>query len=465
MKNIEIEENPLLTDRIQLSISINFITKKCKDGSDNIGGLSDECYYNSVLKEYLKLKKKYNIRYDRIKSQYYIEVPEECYKDKFPFCSHIRLRMNNPYTITTEFNFTRLVRKYAMETDSFDSDYDKSIRVADDNYINRRVWGRWDTHLIKNLAVDIPEMAFNLASHIINQYIPDFERSYEVVTVKQVEFNKDYFVGHHKSADVLHQLMYFIISSSGVEWINKLSGYGISVYKAERSNVEETRFYGDHYNPTLKFPIAKGIFFKIYRKTTDDIRFEITFQKEFIKRKFKKQGFDAVYDRLRTISKDFLKKADFKNVLKDAIDNSYSDHFSIVDNMYKFLDLTYPELSSIADSYTYKNPITDPDIIRFVKGNKRLRGLFVSSYLGNGKRILIFNPEKAKKIRLNKFDYNKYDNKYLIDLYNEYRKNNPEDRLFLKADGKTFVHKGKYHKRDLKHNNWKRPIPYDFIKN
>ncbi len=52
----------------------------------------------------------------------------------------------------------------------------------------------------------------------------------------------------------------------------------------------------------------------------------------------------------------------------------------------------------------------------------------------------------------------------MIDLYNEYRKNNPEDRLFLKADGKTLVHKGKYHKKDLKHNNWKRPIPYDLYK-
>ena len=39
MKNIEIEENPLLTDRIQLSISINFITKNCKDGSVNINPL------------------------------------------------------------------------------------------------------------------------------------------------------------------------------------------------------------------------------------------------------------------------------------------------------------------------------------------------------------------------------------------------------------------------------------------
>ena len=42
-------------------------------------------------------------------------------------------------------------------------------------------------------------------------------------------------------------------------------------------------------------------------------------------------------------------------------------------------------------------------------------------------------------------------------------KNNPEERLFLGNDGKTFIHKGKYDKKDLGSDNWKRPIPYDFI--
>jgi len=464
MNNIDIEENVLMTDRIQLSISIPYIIPNFKDGSENIEGRSNECYYDTVFNEYLKNKKNSGVRYDKAKRQYYIEVPEECYNDKFPFCSHIRLRMNNPYTITIEFNFNRLVRKYAMETDSFNIEYDKSIRVADDNYINKRVWKKWDSNLIKNLAVDIPDIAFNIASYVINQYIQDFDTDYKTLTVKQIEFCKDYFVGHHRSSDVLHQIMQFIISSSGVEWINKLSGYAISVYKSEESENEETRFYGDHYNPTLKFPIAKGIFFKIYRKTTDHIRFEITFQKGFIKRKFGKQSYDYVYDKLRKISKNFFKNADFKIVLKEAIDNSYSDHFSIIDNLYKFIDLTYPELSSIADSVTYKNPITDPDVRQFIKGNKRLKNLFVNSYLGNGKRILIYNPEKAIKTRLSKLFDNKYDNKYKIDLYKKYRSNNPEDKLILSSDGKTFTHKGKHHKKDLKYKGWKRPIPYDFVK-
>jgi len=289
MDKTDIDENPLLADRIQLSISINFIivnirweeltNKKIvvhylKDKVVNEEGFTALTFYQNIFSEYLKDKKRFGVRYDGGKKQYNIEVPEECYNGKFPFCSHVRLRLDNPYTATTEFNFNRLLRKYAKETDNFNDDYDKSIRVADDNYINKRVWEKWDSYLVKGLAESIPDIAFKLADYIIKQYITDFERSYEVVTVKQVEFNKDYFVGHHKSADVLHQLMYFIISSSGVEWINKLSGYAISVYKAEESNNKETRFYGDHYNPTLAFPIAKGVSFKIYRKTTDDIRFE-----------------------------------------------------------------------------------------------------------------------------------------------------------------------------------------------
>ena len=69
------------------------------------------------------------------------------------------------------------------------------------------------------------------------------------------------------------------------------------------------------------------------------------------------------------------------------------------------------------------------------------------------------------KKRTNKLAYNKYDNEFIVDLYKDYRKNNPEERLFLSSDGNTFVHKGKYDKKDLGSDSWKRPIPYDFIKN
>jgi len=346
--------------------------------------------------------------------------------------------MDIPYTVTTEFNFTRLIRAFAVCDGSFNFDYDKSIRVADDNYINKKIWPNWNTNLIKNLSGKIKDYGLAFAKKIINQYIEDFDLEYKTVTVKQIEFNKDYFVGHHKSSDVLHQIKYFINSSSGVEWINKLSGYGLSVYKTDKSESESPRYYGDLYNPTMKFPIAQGIYFKIYRKTTDHIRFEITFQKKFILKQLGKQGFEFVYPRLRKIAKEFFRKADFKNILQIAIDNSYSDHFSIIKNLFEILDLSYPELSSIADSVTFGNPISDIETINFIKGNKRLRHLFDRKYLRNGKKIYVWNPTNIDKVKKPLLLKPSPEN---LKLYRDYKKSFPEDRFFLGWDGKTFVHK------------------------
>jgi len=436
LKNLIFDSNPLLADRIQLSISIKFIVE------NDLLGKDFESYCQSIFNEYNKEKKNFNIRFDKVKRQYYIEVPEDFYTEKYPFFSHVRLRMNNPFTVTAEFNFIRFIREFAKDYKGFNKDYDLSVRIADDNYINKRVWKDWDSYLIKCCSGCIPDLAKKFADFIIKGYIEDFDRIYEIVTIKQIEFNRDFYVGCHKSGDVLHQLMYFIISSSGVEWVRRLRGYAISCYNAEKDNTEETRFYGDQYTPTLKFPVAKGIFFKIYRKTTDDIRFEITYQKGYIKRKYKKESFDFVYPRLRKECKDFFRRADFITILKCSLDNSYSDNFSIIDNLYNFLDLTYPELSSIADSVTYGNPISDPDIIRFIRGNKRLRNKFIRSYLGNGKRILIYDPINAYSFRKEKIiEYGKQDN-LTIRLWRDYKRAYPNERVFVSRDGNKLIHKG-----------------------
>ena len=51
-----------MADRIQLSISIPYIINNFKDGSENIKGVSDECYYDTVFNEYLKNKKLKELR-------------------------------------------------------------------------------------------------------------------------------------------------------------------------------------------------------------------------------------------------------------------------------------------------------------------------------------------------------------------------------------------------------------------
>jgi hypothetical protein len=433
MVEFEFNENPLIADRIQLSISIPFILYQDK------GEVDQYSYISSVFKEYLSNKLEYNVLYDKIKRQYYIGVDDDLYQLDYPFCSHTTLRMDLPFTMTTEFNFTRLIRMFSEKDPSFDIDLDKSIRIADDNYINKRVWPEWNSNTIMSLAENIPKYAVGLAEKIINEYIEDFDLKYKTVTIKQIEFNKDYFVGHHKSSDVLHQLMYYIISSSGVEWINKLSGYGLSVYNTEKNVSENLRFYGDLYNPTLKFPIAKGVYFKIYRKTTDDIRFEITFQKQFILRVLKKQGFDFVYPRLRKIAKEFFRKAEFKKILQYAVDNSYSDHFSIIDKHYEFMENINPELGNIMDSVTFGNPISDIETINFIKRNKNIRNLFDRKYLDNGRKIYVYNPKNSVKV---KKPLMKKPDDFILKLYQDYKKSYPKDRVFMGWDCKTIVHKG-----------------------
>ena len=441
MKINEIIERPLLMDRIQLSCSIPYIISLDRNKREITENKDELSYYQSVFYEYLKNKKEFGIYYDKAKKQYYIEVPESDYKKDFPYISHVRLRLDNPYTITIEFNFIRFL-KYTIEPNSaYNKEYDLSIRITDDNYIDEKIWTNWDSHLIKNLALQIPDICKWFSEKIIKLYIEDFSRKYTVLTVKQIEFNKDYNVGHHNSADVLNELMKFIISSSGVEWINYLSGHAISVYKAKEKDNTARQFYGDHYNPTLKFFVAKGFYFKIYRKTTDHIRFELTIQKEFIKKKFKKHSFEYVKEPLRKIGKDFFKKSDFIGKLNESIDNSYSDHFSIVDNVYKFLDKTYPELSHITDCVSHLNPIQDPEVIHFIQSNKRLRPYFERLYLKNGKKILIYSTIKKEVVRKHKIEYDSDKKKYMHDLWKNYKKLYPEDKIYVKNELNGFIHK------------------------
>lgn len=439
INDLSIEENYLLPDRIEFSVSTKFIVKSDLDSRDF------ESYCQAVFMEYLKDKKGYCIYKDKAKNQYYIQVPEDCYKERFPFISNVRLRINNPFTVTLEFNFARFIRYYVEDGSDFDKDYDLSIRVAEDNYINNRVWKGFDYNFIKECSDKLRFKAMDIADFIIGLYVEDFYLLYEIVTVKQIEFNKDYFVGHHRSSDVLHELKFFIISSSGVEWINSLSSVGVSVYNADKSNNVETRFYGDLHNPTFKFPIAKGIYFKVYRKNTDYIRFEITFTKEFIKKRFGRQGLNQVFDPLRKISKEFFRKADFKNVILNSVNRNYSYNFAIVDNIYNIIDRTYPELSSIIDSVSHLNPVSDPDVIRFINGNQRFRGLFVRKTLSNGRKVLLFSDLKDKIFDKNKDKFEVgYDRdfSFMKKIWKSYKNEFPDERVYLSRDGSALVHKG-----------------------
>ncbi len=388
MDKIQIEKRPLLADRLQISVS----TKYQMD-------LDKISYIEAVKRKYLEFKKEYPIKYDSYSHNYYFKFD----KNLIPFWSYIgnpQLKLDNPYTIKFEYNFIKAIRNFIWSDSSENIcyRYDKNICIAEKNYIDKNIWKSWNNNLVQDLELLIENTCKSYASEMIKFYIPNFDLEYENVTLKHCEFNIDYHIGRNKSSDILHELQHFLISAEGVEWINDLNGYALNFYSAKdiQPNINS---YGDLYNPTLKFYIAKGIFFKIYRKTADHIRFEITFEGSYIKRKFGKQAFTFVYPKLKKFAKQFFRRANFEEVIQKAATNSYADHFSLIDNIYKFLDLTYPELAYILDSIIHNNAISSPEAIKFIRENRQLTKYFESNYTKYGRRVYRFNPDKVLKPR------------------------------------------------------------------
>lgn len=388
MEKIQFNERPLLIDRVQVSISPKFL-------------LDDDLisYFGSYFGSYLSFKKEYNILYIKKREQYYIDVPSDVI-NSWSFFNHAQIRMNNPYTVTAEFNFIRMLRDFIFTTErkNFNFDYDKKILVNEDNYINLESWSKWNRQAVSNLEKVVSGTCMSFADDVIKQYIMDFDVPFNFVSIKHIEFNKDYFVGRNNSSNVLHEIMQFLFSGSGVEWLSSLNSYALNFYGAEDKKVMPNA-YGDFYNPTLKFYIAKGIFFKIYRKTTDHIRLELTFEGNYIKRKFKTQNFDKVFLKLKRFAKAFFKKTMFKDVLDQVLTKTYNDGFAYISKIYDVLDRYQPELSNILDSVIHENPVSDKDSINFIKKNRDFSKFFVSSYLGNGKRVYRYNPMEAVKQR------------------------------------------------------------------
>lgn len=143
------------------------------------------------------------------------------------------------------------------------------------------------------------------------------------------------------------------------------------------------------------------------------------------------------------------------NIINESIDNSYSDHFSIVDNVYNFLDKTYPELSYITDCVSHLNPIQDIEVMRFIQSNERLRPYFERLYLNNGKKILIYKPIKKEVVKRHKIEYDSDKEKYMHDLWKRYKKSYPEDKIYVKNELNGFTYKlyGPIFKKDLNKMN------------
>jgi len=384
MEDIEMVSRPLLTDRLQVYISPKWTSINEEDLFLYDGNLHTYLFKESPFKI---------VRFNR---RPYIQIPDNWIGEYSKYVKNTRISIRHPFTVTTEFNFIRFLKSNIENDESYDKNYADSIRINEDNFISYNDWKNWDSRIIKRLAEKIPNLLKDFANDVMQVLIPEHEINYEILSLKHAEYNIDYYVGRHKSLGLQKRLNKFILSKEGNSWRNELEAISVNQYSPKEKFDRNLSHKEGCFAQTIKFYICKGCHFKIYQKTTDHIRAEITFEGNYIKRKFGTYKLDYVYDPLRKYSKDFFKNINFEGILylanKDKKIDVVDD--TNVSKIYKFLDATMPQLSNILDNVIHNEPISNPTSMQMIKKNPEMKRVFSSVLTKNGMRIYKLNSSK-----------------------------------------------------------------------
>ena len=147
MRNLEVISRSVLPDRIQVSITPDFMS--IYDYNDKKLVLKTKYKdYSNILIQNCKLKKYENNRYRDKKDRLHYMINIPCDID---YVSNVRLDAFDPFTFSFKFNFIRFLRSKVVN--QIDINYDKSILLDEDNYISNKVWKSWDNKLVYDLSM------------------------------------------------------------------------------------------------------------------------------------------------------------------------------------------------------------------------------------------------------------------------------------------------------------------------
>jgi hypothetical protein len=203
----------------------------------------------------------------------------------------------------------------------------------------------------------------------------------------------------------------FIYSDKGKEFRSKIGEISLS-HRIPYNLSSSPSKINKNESVSVQFQVCKGFFCKIYRKTRDHIRFELLFEKPYLKRKFRKIDPDNVSTSTNVkrivkpvmeFSKDFFKDLCFEDYLSSLVDaDKYNLVFNQLDPVYQYFRQTQPEVVDIIDCLSNNMPITDPDTIRFISKHPEHSKRFRREYNENGRKFLV--PDYSN---LNKKKYTK----------------------------------------------------------
>jgi hypothetical protein len=422
---IKIKKRMTLPDRIQVSCSINYIAGHDPETQSEIYEYRQQTL--QVLKNHSLIKtrrKEPELIYSSANQKkylkrtvFYVEVPEEYYKEAYPEISHVRIRLENPFTVTVEFNFIKYLNQYLSGSGYYDTDNKPGQTLAGSNFIPSdgfdKLCGK--TELIKKLLDGIPAVTRQFSDLTIRRFIPTFSRKYTTVTIKQIEFNVDYATPQNRAAEFQHKIQRYLTSYQGIDWLHGLGSFAASHYTtasyhdAGNPAPEELEAIGDLTCPTLKYFLRDGLAIKIYRKNYDLIRFEVTFHGKYIKKSSKykdqlnrihyTQKFESIIDDLFAQGNNFFNHAKFDTVIKTSLISSYNDTYAFLSDILEFTDLHYPELSILYDALINRTPIYDKRVIQYVKSYPQLYVSFYKQHAKNGQPMLLYKKHFKNQLQ------------------------------------------------------------------
>ena len=319
------------------------------------------------------------------------------------YVKHLVMNSRKPYSVTMEFNGIRYIKTQLINdiTTNFDYNRNNKIRLNEDNYLNREIWEDYSRKITskyeKDFEMELLRIAQNVWDALFNSS-DEHDQCVEYTSISKIEFNDEYFVGIDNSYKVMQRFLKFIQTIKGSEFMRSLGSIGYRLHRDNEKEITDLSIMDSDSGMSIKFYIAKGVWFKVYRKTTDHIRAEIGFESSFIRRKFKSREMNLVYSPLRKIAIKVMKLSNIENIIGQMILDDPEDTKSseIQDRKEEFLSRIIPRLNIISEKVANGRVIADKDDIAIIRKYPFIKEQFYRKYVKD-KFVYFYDPDDVMK--------------------------------------------------------------------
>jgi len=234
-----------------------------------------------------------------------------------------------------------------------------------------------------------------------------------------------------------------MFSDRGRSYQNRLRSYIAKTNKGREQPRDINSSMIDNVG-SIQFYLTRGNWVKFYRKTKDHIRFEIGFEKPYIKKYVKTHKgnstcrYLSAYPVMLHHAKNILKRADPAAIIEYSNRTTSEDKILEfrLQQVYDYLELYDPKLKDLIVHYSAGRPIDDNALKQYIRRKPMLKDLYVKDIMHlKDKTISVY----------------KYDPQHRIKMEQRKQLKEPELKTSLE---KTFSHKLTYEQwkmGDLKH--------------